>query len=95
MAIGTPLTTTALNVLVTAGIGLRGQRLVQQGTVPDTQYTRYIARDLPPGTTIAIELTDLPASLVPLDVVQWLPLAISALGLAALLFISLRTRRAA
>jgi hypothetical protein len=95
--ITTPMTTTALNVLVAPGVGLRAQRLVSQGPVQDLnlKYTRYLARDLPPGTTIAVELTDLPAAFVPLDVLQWLPLALSVAGLLALLVYSLRARRVA
>lgn len=95
-AIGTPVTTTALNLLVAPDISVRSPRLTFQENVQagNRQFQRYSARDLSPGTSIAVELSNLPAPLIPLDVLQWLPLAAASLALAVALFIASRRKNA-
>ncbi|MBI5879499.1 MAG: hypothetical protein HZB53_17760 [Chloroflexi bacterium] len=94
LAIASPYSTTALNILLAPGIGLRGQRLVSQGVVPDTKFTRYMARDLGPGSSLAVEITDLPAPFIPTDWLTWLPLAAAAVALVAILVYAARRRSA-
>ncbi len=94
LAFSAPYSTTTLNLLLAPGIGVHGQRLVDQGNVPDTKFKRYSAGDLPAGYTLAVELTDLPAPLIPLDLVQWAPLALAATALTALLIFAGRRRTA-
>jgi len=92
LAVTAPYSTTALNFLLAPGIGLRGQKLVANGTVPGTSFTQFTIRDLAPGSTTAVEITDLPAPLIPVDWLTWLPLALASLALAGLLVVAARRR---
>ena len=94
ISIASPLTTTALNVLVAPGIALRSPRLLSEGTVSagNRAFQIYSARDLAAGSSIAVELSGLPAPLIPLDILQWLPLGGVSLALAVTLFFALRGR---
>lgn len=87
LALSSPYTTTMLNVLVAPGIAVRGPQLVFVDNVPagNRQFQHYSARDVPANTSVAIELSGLPAPLIPLDVLQWLPLA----GISVALFVTL------
>ncbi|MBI3733025.1 MAG: hypothetical protein HY259_06145 [Chloroflexi bacterium] len=96
VAIGltTPYTVSTINLLVAPGVGVRGARLVAQGSVNagSRLFQHFSARSVPAGTTLAIELSNLPAPLIPLDVLQWLPLAATSVALAAALFAASRKK---
>ena len=94
LAIGAPLTTTALNVLVAPRIALRSTRLLSEGPVAagSRNFQLYSARDLAAGSSIAVELSGLPAPLIPLDVLKWAPLAAASVALAGTLFFVLRRK---
>jgi len=94
LSLSSPYTVTALNVLIAPAISLRSPRLVFVDSVQATsgQFQHYGARDLPANTTIAVELNGLPAPLIPLDLLQWLPLAVVSVALSiALLMAHQRT----
>jgi hypothetical protein len=95
LSIASPFTTTALNVLVAPGIALRAPRLLAQGTVPagNRVFQHYAARDLAAGSSIAVELSGLPAPLIPIDILQWLPLAGVSLALGVTLIVVLRGKK--
>ena len=95
IAIASPLTTTALNVLVAPGITLRSPRLLAEGTVSagNRAFQLYSARDLTAGSSIAVELSGLPAPLIAIDILQWLPLAGVSLALGVTLLFVLRGRK--
>ena len=84
IALNTPFTTTALSLFVAPNVAVRGARLTAQGVERGMQ--RFSARDLSAGTTLAIELSNLPASLLPLDVIQWTPLVVVSLTLVGALY---------
>jgi hypothetical protein len=94
VSVGSPYTTTQLNVLASPRITVRAPRLSAQGSVNagGQPFQLLNAKELPPGTTIAVELNGLPASVIPLDVLQWLPLAIATLALGALIVVAARAR---
>ncbi len=92
LALTSPYSVTMLNVLVAPNVRVRSPRLTFQQNVDANgrSFQHYSARDLPPNTSIAIELNNLPAPLIPLDVLQWLPLAAVSVALAVALFVAYR-----
>ncbi len=94
LGLSVPYTTTALNLLVAPKIAVRGARLVAQGNVQagNRQFQHFTVRDLALGSTLAIELSGLPAPLIPMDIAQWLPLATVSLALIAALIIAARRK---
>ena len=94
LSLRSPYTVTALNVLLAPGISLRSARLVYVDNVQATsrQFQHYSARELPANATIAIELNGLPAPLIPLDMLQWLPLAVVSVALLIALFMAYRRK---
>lgn len=93
LSLNTQYPVTALNVLLAPGIRLRSTRLVFVDNVTATtrQFQHYSARDLPANTNLAIELDGLPAPFIPLDMLQWLPLA--GVSVALLLALLMAYRR--
>jgi hypothetical protein len=55
-------------------------------------FRLFSARGLAAGSSIAVELSGLPAPLIPIDILQWMPLAGVSLALAVILFFALRGR---
>lgn len=95
VALSSPYSTTQLNLLVAPNITVRSPRLSSQGSVDagGRPFQLFNAKEIAGGTTIAVELNGLPAPLIPLDVFQWLPLAVATLALGGLLIFAARARK--
>ncbi len=92
-----PYSVPALSMLVAPNITVRSPRLVAQGSRQMGSRTMqfFAARDLAADSTLAVELGNLPAPLIPLDIAQWAPLVAVTLTLIGVLFWSSHRRRTA